>query len=181
MSYPIITRKDTVEGSKIYAIPDVAQYIFSIPAASTYRVDTTLEQDVIATFDNLGVTLTFDENTPSDDTITRDKGSWVDEHFVVGMTVTIAGSVSNDGSYTIDTVTDTVITLDSGDDLADETILATDTVTVDGLYDNDIVWTEYVAATAGADKSYKQIDPAPNGVRFVRTVGSNDATVWIKS
>lgn len=46
----------------------------------------------------------------ADDTLTRDAGSWLDEGFVVGQTVTLGGSASNNGALTILLVTDLVIT-----------------------------------------------------------------------
>ena len=46
------------------------------------------------------------------DTLTRDAGSWLDEGFVVGQTVTLGGSASNNGPLTINTLTDTVMTVD---------------------------------------------------------------------
>lgn len=53
-----------------------------------------------------------------DDTITRSSGSWVDDGFAVGLTVTVAGTDSNDVTGEITALTDTVMTLDTA--LADE-------------------------------------------------------------
>ena len=60
-------------------------------------------------------------------TVTRSRGSWLDDGFRVGDSVTVAGSVSNDGTRTVAAVTDAV--LDLGDGLVNETIRA-DAVTV---------------------------------------------------
>lgn len=43
-------------------------------------------------------------------TITRNRGSWTDEGFAVGDTVTVAGSTSNDGTAIITTLSATVLT-----------------------------------------------------------------------
>jgi hypothetical protein len=64
---------------------------------------------------DLAVTVT------SNDTITRDSGSWLDDGFLPGMTITIAGSPSNNGQFEVDAVTDSVLTLRKNpvvDDLA---------------------------------------------------------------
>jgi len=60
-------------------------------------------------------------------TVTRSRGSWLDDGFRVGDSVTVAGSVSNDGTRTVAAVTAAV--LDLGDGLVNETIRA-DAVTV---------------------------------------------------
>jgi len=61
------------------------------------------------------------------DTVTRSRGSWLDDGFRTGDSVTVVGSVSNDGTRTVASVTDAVLNL--GDALTDETIRA-DAVTV---------------------------------------------------
>lgn len=44
--------------------------------------------------------------------ITRSSGSWVDDGFTVGATITIAGTANNDGTYTLATVGATLMTVD---------------------------------------------------------------------
>jgi hypothetical protein len=56
----------------------------------------------------------------SGNTITRNRGSWVDEGFKIGQTVTVAGTVSNNGSEVLTGVTATVLTFASG--IVNETI-----------------------------------------------------------
>lgn len=65
-----------------------------------------------------GRTLTFADADP--DTITASSGDFTSDGFAPGMTLTVAGTSSNNGTYTIATVTATVITLVSGDALAAE-------------------------------------------------------------
>ena len=61
-------------------------------------------------------TLTFAEVGSTGDTVTRSSGSWVTDGFFAGMTGTVAGSSLNDGgSYDIETVSATVLTLDTKD------------------------------------------------------------------
>lgn len=65
-------------------------------------------------------TLTFAEVGESGDTITRSAGSWISDGFVVGDTVVITGTASNNGSFVIASLSATVITLGSAGDLVDE-------------------------------------------------------------
>lgn len=65
-----------------------------------------------------GETVTFAEVGATGDTITRATGGF-SRYLTDGDEITIAGSTSNDGTYTIATVTDTVITMGT-DDLAAE-------------------------------------------------------------
>lgn len=62
--------------------------------------------------------LTFADASP--DTITRAAGSFITDGFKAGMTITVAGSTSNNGTYTVATVGALVLTLDPGDALAAE-------------------------------------------------------------
>jgi hypothetical protein len=67
-----------------------------------------------------GVNITFNENTPSADSIVRAAGSFETDGWVAGDRVAVSGSVSNDGIYTIATVAALTLTLVATDDLADE-------------------------------------------------------------
>lgn len=68
-------------------------------------------------------TLTFAEVGATGDTITRNRGSWLDDGFRVGDLVTVDGTSSNDfaGASPITAVTATVLTMGS-DDLAAEVV-----------------------------------------------------------
>jgi hypothetical protein len=73
-------------------------------------------------------TFTFAEVGATADTITRSSGSFITDGFKAGMTATVDGSASNDGSaFDIETVTATVLTLGSAD-LAAEVISGEDLV-----------------------------------------------------
>lgn len=64
-----------------------------------------------------GTTIAFVDSDP--DTITDSNNGFVTAGFVAGMELTVSGSTSNDGTYTIDTVTAGTVTLE-----ADETLVA---------------------------------------------------------
>ncbi len=60
-------------------------------------------------------TLTFVDGGGGTDSLTRNRGSWLEDGFRVGDVLTIAGTVSNDGStYTVTAVTATTLTFATG-------------------------------------------------------------------
>jgi hypothetical protein len=67
-------------------------------------------------------TLTFAEVGATGDTITRSIGSWITDGFAVGMVVTVAGSVSNNVTGRIASLSATVITFDTTDLAAEATV-----------------------------------------------------------
>ena len=67
-----------------------------------------------------GTGIAFHENTPSADTITDSGNGFLSAGFEAGEKISVTGSASNDGNYTIDTLTAGTITLIATDDLADE-------------------------------------------------------------
>ena len=64
--------------------------------------------------------LTFANNDPLADTITTAGGDFITAGMAAGMTITVEGSLSNNGSYEIAEVTPTVLTLAGGETLANE-------------------------------------------------------------
>lgn len=72
-----------------------------------------------------GRTLTFADANP--DTVTASSGSFVSDGYKVGMTLTVAGTSSNNGTYTITVVAATVITV-SGAFAAEGPLSATATL-----------------------------------------------------
>jgi hypothetical protein len=73
-------------------------------------------------------TFGFAENTPLADTITDSANQFLKLGFKKGDKITVAGSTSNDGTYTVDTVAAGTLTLILSDDLTTEA--AGDTVTI---------------------------------------------------
>lgn len=69
--------------------------------------------------DTGGETLTFADANP--DTITRSAGSWITDGFARGDRILIAGTASNNGTFDVDTVSATVLTLQLVEVLAAET------------------------------------------------------------
>lgn len=120
-------------------------------AGSIYRTgksQTRKYADIQADFP-LSVVLTEMSSVPSitfnhagdPDTITRnDNGSFKGDDFKIGQQITIAGSSSNDGTYTIDDITDKVITLVIGDTLvASETDASGVTIVANSINTGEIV------------------------------------------
>lgn len=79
------------------------------------------------------------------DTITRGTGSWVTDGFKVGMDITIAGTASNNGTFTVTTVTATELTTDGSPSLADETNVDGSTFTITGT-ESTSTWRNALAA-----------------------------------
>lgn len=89
------------------------------------------------------VSFTYNENSPSADTITRGAGSFITDGFVEGMKIDVTGTASNDGTYTIASVAALTLTLDDNDDLAAETVSST-------IYaETDFTITNYTSGTPG--------------------------------
>ena len=65
-----------------------------------------------------GRTLTFADANP--DTVTASSGSFITDGYVVGQQLTVAGTSSNNGTYTLATVAATVLTVLSTDTFAAE-------------------------------------------------------------
>jgi len=99
------------------------------------------------------ITIAFNDNGASADTITDSGAGFVTAGFVAGDKITVSGSTSNDGDYTIDTVVAGTITLIATDSLTTE--IAGDTVTIVANCDN---W---------ETKSYNDMVIATNGIDFV--------------
>lgn len=73
------------------------------------------------------------------DTITRNTGSWVTDGFVVGMSVTVGGTASNNGvKGVVQTVTATVLTLGASPGLATEANVNGANVSIVGVSPGDV-------------------------------------------
>ena len=70
-------------------------------------------------------TIAFNENTPDSDTITDSGNGFLTAGFQAGDQITVSGSASNDGTYTISSVAAGTITLLARNDLATEAAGAT--------------------------------------------------------
>ena len=111
-------------------------------------------------------TIAFNENTSDNDTITDSGNGFLNAGFAVGDVITISGSGSNDGTYTIKAVTAGVITLADTDDLATEAAGASVVITRPGA-----TWAESRFLTAGTRKVVIA------GVEYAYTGGETTATL----
>jgi hypothetical protein len=101
------------------------------------------DDPLVVSIDCSSVQVDFDD-TGNPDTITRASGSWITDGLGVGSVITVAGSTSNDGTYTVATLTATVLTLILADSLVAETNTTTTiTFTVASLnfYDTFLIST----------------------------------------
>ena len=138
---------------------DVAYLVESGGTAVT-QVRITMKEKVVGTLID-GVTLIFADNNPSDDTITRDLGSWFDDGFAVGMNITVTG------------LTEKVIT--TTDTLADQT--TADGAVVGNIPDTD--W--FVHETVDSTNKYTVIEVSPTALRFVKTGGTGTVRAWVRT
>lgn len=92
------------------------------------RADFTLELGNFSLSEDraVGRTVSFNDNSPSADSITRTdyNGNFIRDGFINGGVVEVIGSVSNDGRYLINTVSPKSIVLDSGAALTNEASVA---------------------------------------------------------
>ena len=86
-----------------------------------------------------GITVAFVEGGGAADTITDSGNGFVTAGFVASMPITVSGSTSNDGTYTIATVAAGTITLIAADDLADEAAGKNVTLTGGAAADDDAI------------------------------------------
>ena len=150
---------------------DVAYLVESGGTAVT-QVRITMKEKVVGTLID-GVTLIFADNNPSDDTITRDLGSWFDDGFAVGMNITVTGTTTNDGTFVITGLTEKVIT--TTDTLADQT--TADGAVVGNIPDTD--W--FVHETVDSTNKYTVIEVSPTALRFVKTGGTGTVRAWVRT
>ena len=122
-------------------------------------------------------TLTFADADP--DTIVRSSGtpgSFVVDGFTVGMTITVAGTASNDGIFTLATVAALTLTLVAGDALVAEG-LAGAGVTITGsslptgIDSSTDVWVAVIDANTIA------LAASPGDANRIAQTGANNATV----
>jgi hypothetical protein len=96
-------------------------------------------------------TLTF---AASGHTVTRNRGSWLDDGFRVGESVTFAGTASNNITATITALTATVMTFASG--VTNETIGSFGVSATTG--ETDTAWVSSIASTFAAIATSKRVD-----------------------
>lgn len=167
---------------QVVKTPQDVTYIVDNGGTATSDVQITLAEQVEGTYIGTNVTLTFIDGAGGDDSLLRNRGSWADDGFGVGMTLTVANTTSNNGSvYVITGITSTTFT---GDTLVFATatitaeVITSDTVTIDGAIP-DTDWIIYEQIGGGLNK-FAFIEAAGTGLRFVKTGGAGTVRVWVK-
>lgn len=123
-------------------------------AASVLTMDTT---DLSNEGPISGVTITSEPTltfASGAHTITRNRGSWLDDGFRVGDAITITGTASNNFTKTITVLTATVMTFAAG--VTDETIGSYGVSIVTG--ETDTAWIASITALVSAVTSSKRVD-----------------------
>lgn len=77
--------------------------------------------------------ITFAENDPSADTITRASGSWISDGVTAGSVLTFTGTTNNNKSFTVASRTATVVTLVATDDVVAEVASGATVTAFDGF------------------------------------------------
>jgi len=95
----------------------------------------------------------FDNGTK---TITRNRGSWTADGFLNGDVITVDGTASNDGTYTITTLSATVITCSAATFVAETTGSATATISVE---ESETAWMADIDSEFAAISSSERVDP----------------------
>lgn len=117
------------------------------------------------------LTLTFNDNGTSNHTIVRSAGSWLADGVGEGMDVTITGSVSNNSTFTVESVTATTLTLVPTESLTQEGPVAVATCVVQvpvTAVDNDPV-VEVTADNAGDSFTYSSASTGDDITEAVST------------
>ena len=154
-----------------------AAYIVSAVTATEIQTDG-VTAEVIATAS--AVIRRALDITATGGTVVRSGGSWVADGFRAGDTLTLSGTASNDGSYTVDTATPLTLTV-VGDLVADE-VLEITTSSIATAGEQPAIWMASLSATFAAVLTSSRrlnlgvgrgrtADPSPwSGYRYRRSV-----------
>ncbi len=135
--------------NNVTGVVTVAASVLTFPSAS---IALTAEGPISGVSITAEMTLTFGDNGASPDTITRNSGSWLDDGFRVGDSITITGTASNNVTKTITALTATVLSVATGSFAAE----------VIGSYGVAIATGESDAAwVADIDAEFADIDGEP--------------------
>ena len=164
-------------GTIVVETPQDVSYIVKCGGTATVDVRVTLKEQVIGAYVGTNVSLEFVDGAGGDDSLTRNRGSWIDDGFGVGMTITIVNTANNDGAtYVITGVTEDALTFATGTVTAE--LITDDTVTIDGaIAITDFV--SYEVVGVGASK-FTFIEGSGTGIRFLKT-GTGVVDIWVQS
>lgn len=161
----------------IVKTPQDVSYIVKCGGTATVDVRITLKEEVVGAYVGTNVALEFVDGAGGDDSLTRNRGSWIADGFGVGMTLTIANTASNDGAaYVITGVTADTLTFATATVTAE--VIVDDTVTIDGaIAIADFVSYEVVGA---GNSKFTYVEGSGTGLRFVKT-GTGIVDIWVQS
>ena len=160
--------------------PDQVSLAIRTGAGTTIQVQITLEEKPLAALEDSiwKPELIFGDNGGSDDTITRNKGSWIADGFAVGQLLTITNTVSNNViDVAVTAVTEKVLSVTTGS-FADETVAEGNTVTIDGSIP-DADWLVYDTVAAASDY-FTTFEYGPTAIRLFRASGSATCKAWLR-
>jgi len=125
-----ITITGSADNDGTYTIARVEDGVITLEGGETLTPEDAGADITIVANPVTASTIEFVDNDPDPDTIVDSVGSFEDAGYEEGDTITITGSGDNDGTYTIASVEDGVITLDEADSLTTEEAGADITSTV---------------------------------------------------
>ena len=164
--------------SQVVGTPQDVSYIVKSDGSAVTDVEITLRESIAGLYVGDNVTLTFVDGGGSDDTLVRNRGSWIHDGFDVNQTITIANTLSNDGSaYVITGINADTLTFATATVTAE--VISDDTVTIDGVIP-DTDWVLYEKVTAGTNK-FTYIEGSGTGLRFVKASGTGVIDVQVQS
>lgn len=164
--------------SQVVKTPQDVSYIVKNGGTAVTDVEITLREEVEGAYIGNNVTLDFVDGGAGDDTLVRNRGSWIDDGFGVNMTLTIANTASNNGAaYIITGVSEETLTFATAT-ISAETI-TDDTVTIAGEIPSTD-WILYEQVGAGLNK-FAFIEGSGTGIRFVKSAGTGIVDVQVQS
>lgn len=161
---------------EVMALETEDQQFTRIMFAARPRYPNVSMQKTRGFFKRDGVAPTDIDFAATGDTITRNTGSWIDDGFAVGQSVTVAGSASNNGvKGVISALTATVMTLPASPGLTDESNVNGALLTITGVGPGDV---DFAATTITRSTGNFVTDGFKVGMMVtVSGSGSNNGTL----
>lgn len=163
---------------QVIKTPQDVSYIVDCGGTAAASVSITLKEQVQGNFVGANVSLEFVDGAAGDDTLTRNRGSWIDDGFGIGQTLTITNTVSNNfATYVITAIDALTLTFATGTVAAE--VVAGDAVVIVG----DIAVADFVVyeTIAAGLKKFTYVEGSGTGLRFLKTGGTGTIRVWVQS
>jgi len=173
-----VTREYLNITSQVVKTPQDVSYIVKSGGTAVTDVEITLREAVEGTLIVANVTLEFVDGGGSDDSLTRNRGSWIDDGFGVNQTITITNTASNDGSSYVITGID-ALTLTFATATVTAEVIQDDTVAITGAIPTTD-WVLYEQVGAGT-KKFTFIESSGTGLRFVKSAGTGTVDILVQS